>query len=330
LIAQLDDPTYDANNSSTTDSTVSLRWNNPNDVATDIEVTLRTLPFTGSGGQTVVETKSVPIGANTGETVVFSNNINPLQYYDSKAKLLATGFRLESDEVISTPTIQTTQATTQRPTITIDDRTINNIDFTFTNVDSSNVDIYWNTTGNPDQNDNVLSDVGTTAPNNTASASITNLQPDTGVTIYWRAKASGELISSQGSIATSTRIELDAPVFVTSNVTPTTLNVTWGNGNDVGATIETILQINASPVPDSVRTFFIDANDGESVTYTGLSDNTTYNVRAKFIEEGDNAESPDANSGPITTDKFPTTNPTVNITNDKQRFTNCNVVMGVR
>jgi hypothetical protein len=309
LITKLETPTYVS--SSVTDDTATFVWKNNSNRTVFIEMDL----FLEANGITgFVDTDQASAGAGLNATITFTG-LQSLTPYKTNAKALQAGFRTESDLSPFSPTITTLEPTTARPNIAVTNRTINRIDFTFTNTDSSEVDIYWNTSGNPDENDNVLPEVGPTAPNNTASASVSGLPAGTVVTIYWRAKADGKLISSQGQTTTATLNQLAAPVFITSSVTATSLNVQWGNGNNVGATIETILQIGSSPVPNTVRTFFIDANDGGSVTYTGLSDNTTYNVRAKFLADQDSQESPDANSGLITTDKFDTANPSLTITN---------------
>jgi hypothetical protein len=65
-------------------------------------------------------------------------------------------------------------------------RTTTTISFDLRNNDDTTADIYWNTTGNPDETDNVLSNV---ASNQTASAQITGLSEGQVVTIYYRAKS---------------------------------------------------------------------------------------------------------------------------------------------
>jgi hypothetical protein len=295
FVGQLDEPTYDANNSSTTDSTVSLRWNNPNNVATDIEVTLRTLPFTGSGGQTVVETKTVPIGANTGATVVFSNNINPLQSYDSKAKLLATGFRLESDEVVSTPTIQTTQATTVRPTMSLDSRTTSSLTIDFTNADGQTADIYYNTTGSPNVGDPTITGLGSGL---TEQRTISGLASGAEVTVYARAKAANELISATRELPTRTLLQQQQPNIATSpTASETQITVAYANPNAVDGNIRVRLNKLLSGGGKSFvedKSLTIDGggnNAANPFVFTGLDQNSNYELEAKFLEDDYKLES---------------------------------------
>jgi hypothetical protein len=313
LIAQLTAPTYDAANSSTTDSTVSLRWNNPNNVATDIEVTLRTVPFTSSGGQTVVETKSVPIGANTFATVVFSNNINPLQFYDSKAKLLTKGFRLDSDEVNSTPAIQTTQATTVRPFLTLNSRTTNSLIVDFRNDDGQTADIYYNTTGSPNVGDPTISQVSSGA---TQQRTISGLASGAEVTVFARAKATNELISATRELTARTLLQQQQPNFGTSSVTETTITVSYGNPNAVDGNIRVRLnKLLAGGGKTFVEDKFltIDANgnnNADPFVFTGLDQNSNYELEAKFLLDDYKLESTTRVNN-LSTTQFKSQNPVV-------------------
>lgn len=290
--------------SSATDVSTTWVWKNESDFTSEIEIDLfAELP----GINVFIETKSAFTLAGLNATVTFTG-LDPETTYKTTAKALQRGFKTDSDLSDFSPTITTDPPTTATPGFTLDNRTQNSLEFTFTNEDAATVDIYWNLTGNPGPNDNVIEDVG---PGDPVSASATGLDSGEVYTIFRRAQAAGKLISSVGQSTTSTLGQHAKPVFITSSVTTDSLTVQWGNPNDVPVVMETRLQIGASPVPDTTKTTNIAANDGASVTYEGLNPNSTFNMIAKFLADADNVESDTENTPPITTDQEQTATPSI-------------------
>jgi hypothetical protein len=309
LISQLETPTFVS--SSATDTSTTWVWKNNSNRTVQMKIDL----FAKLSGINVfIQSLTGFVLAGLNRTQTFTG-LDPQTDYFTRATALQVGFRTESELSPESPVRTTLQPTTAQPSFTLDDRTTSRLDFTFTNIDSSDVDIYWNTIGSPDENDNVLSNVGPTAPNNTASAFISGLQPNQVVTIYWRAQAAGKLISSQGQTTTATLRQLQAPNFGFASTTTNSINSQWGNSNDVSVTMEAILQIGAQPVPNQTKTISITQNNDGSVQFTGLDPNTSYNIRARFLADADSVQSPDTNSGVITTDQLQTPAPSItNIT----------------
>jgi hypothetical protein len=305
LISQLETPTFVS--SSATDTTTTWVWKNNSNRTVQMKIDL----FAKLTGINVfIQSLTGAVGSGLNRTQTFTG-LDPQTDYFTRATALQTGFRTESELSPESPVRTTLQPTTAQPSFTLDDRTTSRLDFTFTNNDSSNVDIYWNTTGNPTQSDNVLPNVGTTAPNNTASAFIANLQPEQVVTIFWRAQAAGKLISSQGQSTNATLRQLQQPNFGFASTTTTSINSQWGNPNSVDVTMEAILQIGAQPVPNQTKTITITKNSDGSVQFTGLDPNTSYNIRARFLADADSQQSPDTNSGVITTQQVQTPAPSI-------------------
>jgi hypothetical protein len=98
---------------SATDTTASFSWGNPNNVATQIEVQLLSAPFPQG---TVEQTITQAISAQGGTTVTFTG-LDDDTFYGTRAKLLTSGFSLESGTVDS-PTIKTDISRTSTPTYT--------------------------------------------------------------------------------------------------------------------------------------------------------------------------------------------------------------------
>ena len=307
LISQLETPTFVS--SSATDVTTTWVWRNQSNRTVQIEMDLF---VEASGINVFVEKKTGFVLAGLTSTQTFTG-LQTQQTYKTTAKALQTGFRLESDLSPFSPTRTTLPPTTTQPSISIGTRTVNSIQFTFTNQDGAEVDIYWNLTGNPGPGDNDITDVAPGAP---VTRTATQLDSGTPYTIFWRAQATGKLISSIGQSTTGTLRQLVKPTFGTASTTFNSINSQWANPNDVSVVMETRLQIGASPVPDTTKTTNIAANGDGSVLYEDLGSNATYNIVAKFLGDADNVESPTENSGLITTDVDPATiTPDPSVTN---------------
>ena len=302
LITKLDTPTFVS--SSVTDETATFVWRNNSDRTVQIEMDLfAELP----GINVFIEKKTGFVLAGLTSTQTFTG-LDPQTTYKTTAKALQVGFRLDSDLSGFSPSITTLEPTTSQPSISIGTRTVNSIQFTFTNTDSSDVDIYWNLSGNPGPGDNVIEDV---EPGDPATATATQLNAGEVYTIFWRAQAANKLISSIGQSTTATLNQLTKPNFGFASTTTSSINSQWGNPNNVAVVMETILQIGASPVPDTVKNTNISANGDASVLYEDLGANTSYNIVAKFLGDANNEESPTENSGVITTDQIVTIAPDV-------------------
>ena len=308
FIGVLDDPNYGT--ALTTDTTAQVSWGNPNNVATQIEVQLTAAPFTSEGGQTLVATQTVNIGAQGGATVTFTG-LDDDTFFSSRAKLLTSGFSLESGSVNS-PSFKTDISRTSTPTILNVQTTTTTITFDLRNNDDEIVDIYWNTTGNPNETDNVLTNIGTTAPNNIGSDSITGLSQGQLVTIYFTAKSSNKAISLVGQSTTQTFRQLSNPVYGFAFVTSNSISTNWGNSNDTTVTMEAKLKIGGTVIDTQLKTIQANGNlDNDRLIFTGLSSNTNYNIDAKFLESGINLESGITNSGTITTSTLATPSPSI-------------------
>ena len=313
LISKLETPTFVS--SSATDVSTTWVWRNESNRTVQIEMDL----FAELQGINVfIEKKTGSVLAGLTSTQTFTG-LDPETTYKTTAKALQVGFRLESDLSGFSPTRTTLPPTTAQPSFTLDNRTENRLDFTFTNNDGATVDIYWNLTGNPTANDNVISNVGSGL---TGSASATGLDAGTIYVIHWRAKAANKLISSQGQSTNQTLLQLQSPNFGFASTTFNSINSQWGNPNNEPAVMEARLQIAAQLV--EIKTVNIPANGDASVEFTGLGANTSYNIAAKFLADDFKVESATVNSGVITTPMLPTEAPSiinVNKTHNSVSFT---------
>lgn len=287
----------------TTDTTASVSWGNPNDVATDIEVQLLSAPFPqGTLEQTI--TQSIP--AQGGTTINFTG-LDDDKFYSTRAKLIGTGFNVDSPTADST-SFKTDVSRTSTPSIQNVQRTTSSISFDLKNNDSQTADIYWNTTGSPDENDNVLSNISS---NSVGSAQITGLSEAQVVTIYYRAESAVRPISLQGQSTTSTFRQLVAPVFQTASSTSTTIAASFRNDNNVAVTMEGIAVIMGNVV--GTNQVFVDANSSNSLSFSNLDPNTSHVITAKFLQSGINLESASTTSPTINTQKDVMESPSITI-----------------
>lgn len=303
FIGELEDPNFGV--ATATDTTASFSWGNPNDVDTQIEVQLLSAPFPQG---TVEQTKTQAIGAQGGTTVTFTG-LDDDTFYGTRAKLLGTGFSVESGTVDSS-TVKTDVSRTATPRIQNVQRTTSSISFDLFNQDDEEVDIYWNTTGSPDENDNVLSNI---LSGQVGSDEITGLNEAEIVTIYYTAKSDVNPISTVGSSTTQTFRQLQAPTFNSASSTDTTISASFNNPNSVNVTMSGYVSILGNIVDtDSVS---VDANSSNSLNFNNLNPDTEYFVTAKFESSGINLESSSTTSPKITTQKETTEPPLVtNIT----------------
>jgi hypothetical protein len=313
FIGQLDNPIYNHSASSAGSGVVSFNWSNPNNVATQITVELHNTAAAFQSPSTLIETKTVNIGANAATTIVFTNNITPETGYSTAAKLLESGFRLESEVVKSTPNVVTPPPTTATPSITFNSRTTNSVTFTLTNNDGSTADVYYNTTGNPDVGDLTVSQLGSGQP---AQRTISGLASGADVTVFARAKATNKLISGNATLPTKTLFQQQQPNFGASSVTQTTITVSYGNPNSLSGNIRVRLN---KLLTGGGKTFVEDKfatidpngnNNANPFVYSGLDQNSNYELESKFLEDDFKLESTTRVNN-LSTTQFKSQDPTV-------------------
>ena len=303
FIGELDPPNYGT--AQVTDTTASVSWGNPNNVDTQIEVQLLSAPFPQG---TVEQTITQSISAQGGTTINFTG-LDDDTFYNTRAKLIGTGFNIDSQTADGT-SFQTDITRTATPRIQNVERTTSTIDFELVNQDPDVADIYWNTTGSPDETDNVFNNVSS---GGVVSDQITGLNEAEIVTIYYRAKSDARPISTQGQSTTQTFRQLQAPTFsgLGVSVTETTMSVSFGNPNGVDVTMSGYVSILGNII--DTDTVFVDANSSNSLSFSNLSPDTSYVVTAKFEASGINLESASTTTSSIKTLQEVMATPTINI-----------------
>ena len=215
---------------------------------------------------------------------------------------------------------------TERPGLTIQTNEPSgsnaNVVFNISNTDNTTVDLFISRSPNPDANNNEFSislppsgQSGSTIQRSYLQLFGSNIGQGVQETIFARAKSATKPISAQRVLQFTSAYLQEKPTFESSEVTDTSIGAVWANGNPFNATLQVDLVRNS--VVEQTQTIFVGSQDIGQVQFFGLNSFTSYTLNAKFISDGFLFESP-TESETITTEKEPTNNPTLNITNITQ------------
>jgi len=177
-------------NTSRTHTSISFRINNPHDyeVTTYYEI-----------GDSSPDANQVTISANSFQDITISG-------LSSNTSYTVYAFSIEADQVASntiSQSISTLTYTTATPTITITNVSADSVSFNLKNNDGSTVTMYY------EVNDSTPDNTVTVNSGQTVSRTVSGLNGGTSYTVYARAQASNENMSSTRSAGFTT---LDATI----------------------------------------------------------------------------------------------------------------------
>lgn len=195
-------------NTSRTHTSISFRINNPHnyEVTTYYEI-----------GDSSPDANQVTISSNSFEDVTLSG-------LSSNTSYTVYAFSIETGQVASntiSQSISTLTYTTATPTITITNVSADSVSFNLKNNDGSTVTMYY------EVNDSTPDSTVTVSSGQTISRTVSGLSDGTGYTLYARAKASNENMSSTTSSGFTTPVIPVSVYLLTNGQANTSVSGAW-------------------------------------------------------------------------------------------------------
>lgn len=256
-------------NTSRTHTSISFRINNPHDYEVTAYYEI---------GDSSPDANQVTIAANDYENITISGLTSNTSY-------TVYVYTVEEDKVASSvvsQSISTLTYTTATPTITITNVSADSVSFNLKNNDGSTVTMYY------EVNDSTPDTTVTVNAGQTVSRTVSGLNPTTGYTLYARAKASNENMSSTTSSGFTTGAAFRTLPWVGRNGNKTYSTSPWPIGDRYFTSDQDIVVPNYpqymnlyGPPPSQVSLYYPnDSNGNTDLNY--FSDNNLDYVGETF------------------------------------------------